>query len=148
MLLKNEITNEIKSALRAGDKTKKAALVSVLARIQNIEKEKNVENLSDQDVIAVLTKSIKERKESAKMFTDGNRPELAEKENLEIVTLSLFLPEQLSQEDISELVKGAISHTNALSIKDMGKVMGILKPKMQGKVDMGSVGAYVRGLLT
>lgn len=137
-----------KSALKAGDKIKKDAFISVLARIQNIEKESKIDNLSDQDVIAILTKSIKERKESAIMFTNGNRLELAEKENLEIEALSVFLPKQLTQDDIEKVVKETISTTGALSIKDMGKVMGILKPKMQGKTDMGSLGAYVKSLLT
>jgi len=102
---------------------------------------------TDDNVIAVLTKMVKQRKESIKMFTDGGRDELAEKEKNEVEALEFFLPQPLSNTEISELILTAMNQSGASSMADMGKVMAVLKPLMQGRADMGAVSGQVRAVL-
>jgi hypothetical protein len=99
---------------------------------------------TDENILAVLTKMVKQRKESIKMFSEGGREELAENEALEVAALEFFMPQPLDSEQINELVNKAIVESSAASMADMGKVMAILKPLMQGKADMGAVSGLVR----
>jgi uncharacterized protein YqeY len=103
--------------------------------------------LSDDDVIAVLTKMVKQRRESIEQFTKGNRQDLADKEQAELGIIQQYLPEQLSEEEIDQLIAQAITETGAESIKDMGKVMGKLKPQLQGRAEMGPVSAKIKAKL-
>ena len=102
---------------------------------------------TDDNITAVLTKMVKQRKESIKMFSEGGRDELAEKEAAEVSALEFFLPKPLSADEINELIANAITESGAASMVDMGKVMAVLKPLMQGKADMGAVSGQVRAAL-
>ena len=103
--------------------------------------------VSDDDVIAVLTKMVKQRRESIEQFTKGNRQDLADKEQAELDLIQQYLPEQLSEAEIDQLINQVISETGAETIKDMGKVMGKLKPQIQGKAEMGPVSAKIKAKL-
>jgi len=143
MLLLTQLKDEMKTAMRAKDKLRLGVIRMALAAIKQAEIDHNTE-ATDDNVIAVLTKMVKQRKESIKMFTDGGRDELAEKEADEVSALEFFLPQPLTAEEINELISKAITESGAASMADMGKVMAVLKPLMQGKADMGAVSGQVR----
>lgn len=141
-----QLKDEMKNAMRAKDKLRLGVIRMALSAIKQAEIDHNTE-ATDDNVIAVLTKMVKQRKESIKMFTDGGRDELAAKEAEEVLALEFFLPQPLSDAEIIELINNAINDTGAASMADMGKVMAILKPLMQGKADMGAVSGQVRAAL-
>jgi len=143
MLLLTQLKDEMKIAMRAKDKLRLGVIRMALAAIKQAEIDHNTE-ATDDNIIAVLTKMVKQRKESIKMFTDGGRDELAEKEAEEVIALEFFMPQPLSAEEINELINKAIAESGAASMADMGKVMAVLKPLMQGKADMGAVSGQVR----
>ncbi len=143
MLLLTQLKDEMKTAMRAKDKLRLGVIRMALAAIKQAEIDHNTE-ATDDNVIAVLTKMVKQRKESIKMFTDGGRDELAEKEAEEVSALEFFMPQPLTAEEINELISKAITESGAASMADMGKVMAVLKPLMQGKADMGAVSGQVR----
>lgn len=143
MLLLTQLKDEMKNAMRAKDKLRLGVIRMAISAIKQAEIDHNTE-ATDENVIAVLTKMVKQRKESIKMFTDGGRDELAEKEALEVTALEFFMPQPLSAEEINELISNAITSSGAASMADMGKVMAVLKPLMQGKADMGAVSGQVR----
>ena len=146
MLLLSQLKDEMKNAMRAKDKLRLGVIRMALSAIKQAEIDHNTE-ATDDNIIVVLTKMVKQRKESIKMFTDGGRDELAEKEAAEITALEFFLPQPLNAEEINELINNAITESGAASMADMGKVMAILKPLMQGKADMGAVSGQVRAAL-
>jgi len=141
--LKQRLTDEMKAAMKGGDKKRLGVIRLVLSAIKQIEVDERIE-LDDDRIIAVLDKMTKQRRESASQYKDAGRDDLLEQEVYEIGILKDFLPTALSDEEIESMIVDAISSTGASSIKDMGKVMGQLKPKMQGRADMGAVSGKIK----
>ncbi len=146
MSLLAQLKDEMKNAMRAKDKLRLGVIRMALSAVKQAEIDHNTE-ATDENITAVLTKMVKQRKESIKMFTEGGRDELAAKEAEEVNALEFFLPKPLTNAEVSELINKAITDTGAASMADMGKVMAILKPLMQGKADMGAVSGQVRSAL-
>lgn len=144
--LKAQITDDMKNAMRAGDKTKLATVRLILAAIKQVEVDTRTDP-DDQEVITLLDKMQKQRRESITQFEAANRTDLADKEKQELEIIQVYLPEQLSPEDIGTMLAEAITETGASSMRDMGKVMAILKPKLQGRADMSAVSAQLKSLL-
>jgi uncharacterized protein YqeY len=146
MTLKERITEDMKTAMRSGEKDRLAVIRLVQAAIKQREVDERI-TLDDVQITAVLEKMIKQRKESVAAFEKGNRADLVAKENAEIAILQPYLPAQLSDAELDSLIAEAIASTGAASIKDMGKVMGVVKGKAAGKADMGAVGARIKARL-
>ena len=146
MSLLIQLKDEMKNAMRAKDKCRLGVIRMALSAIKLAEIDHKTE-ATDDNVIAILTKMVKQRKESIKMFTDGGRDELAAKEAEEVSAIAFFLPQPLTDAEVKELISKAITDTGAASMADMGKVMAVLKPLMQGKADMGAVSGQVRSAL-
>jgi uncharacterized protein YqeY len=136
----------MKAAMRAGEKDRLSCIRMLQAGIKQREVDERKE-LDDAEVLAVVDKMIKQRKESVTQFQAGNRPDLVAKESAEIDVLSGYLPAQLGAAELDAMVKEAIAATGAASMKDMGKVMGVLKPKVQGRTDMGALSARIKAAL-
>ncbi|WP_440996052.1 GatB/YqeY domain-containing protein [Arhodomonas sp. SL1] len=145
--VKSQITDAVKQAMRAGDKTRLGVLRMVTAAIKQQEVDSRSE-LSDADVLAVLSKMVKQRREALEQYEEAGRDDLAEKERAEITVISEFLPQPLSESEIDALVDEAIAETGASDIRGMGQVMGVLKPRVQGRADMGAVSARVKARLS
>ena len=143
MSLKDQITQDMKSAMKAGDKDRLKVVRLMLAAIKQVEVDKRVE-LDDAGVLSVLDKMVKQRRDSVEQFEKGGREDLAAIERAEITVLDDYLPEQLSSDDLAALVDEVIAATGASSMKDMGKVMGQIKAKAAGRADMGAVSAAVK----
>ena len=143
MTLKERITDDMKSAMRAGEKDRLAVVRLILAGIKQREVDERI-TLDDAQVLAVLEKMAKQRKESITQFESGGRSDLAAKENAEIGVLQGYLPAQLTPLEVDALIAEAIAATGAASVKDMGKVMGFVKPKAQGRTDMGALSARIK----
>ena len=141
------IQEEVKTALKSGEKFRASTLRLIVSALKLEEKNK-AKALTDNEALEILTKMIKQRKDSISQFETANRMELAQKEKDEIEIIQNYLPEQLSEEELSVLIKEVIKEINAESIKDMGKVMGILKPKITGKADAGIASGLVKKLLS
>ncbi|RHW76813.1 GatB/YqeY domain-containing protein [Colwellia sp. RSH04] len=146
MSLLIQLKDEMKNAMRAKDKLRLGVIRMALSAVKQAEIDHDTE-ATDENIIAVLTKMVKQRKESIVMYKDGGRDELADKEAAEVKALEDFLPQPLSNDEIALLIKQAIADSEAASMADMSKVMAILKPKMQGKADMGAVSGQVRAAL-
>lgn len=144
--LKTRVLDDVKTAMKAGDKLRLSVLRMLTAEMKNREVVDSVE-LTDAVVSASIEKMIKQRRDSEKQYTDGGRPELAAKEADEIKILMVYLPEQLTDDELVALVKQAIAETGAVGGKDMGKVMAWIKPKAQGKADMGKLSGLIKGQL-
>ena len=144
--LKGRITDDMKAAMRSGEKERLGVIRMLTAAIKQREVDERI-SLDDAQVLSVLEKMIKQRKESLVQFQAGNRPDLVAKESGEIALLQGYLPSQLSDSEIDALIGEAIASTGAASIKDMGKVMGIIKGKAQGRADMAAVGAKIKAKL-
>ena len=142
-MLKSRIQDEMKAAMKSGEKRRLGAIRLVLAAIKQREVDERIE-LDDNQVLAVLDKMVKQRKDSIAQYESAGRDELAEQEAFEIGVLKEFMPEALSSEEVGRLVAKAIESSGAASIRDMGKVMGLLKPELQGRADMGQVSAMVK----
>jgi uncharacterized protein YqeY len=147
MPLKDRITEDMKGAMRAGEKERLGTIRLVLAAIKQREVDERI-TLDDGQVLAVLEKMIKQRKESIAQFESGGRADLVAKEQAELLVLQVYLPAQMSEAEIDALIAEAVAATGASSIKDMGKVMGIVKAKAQGKADMGAVSALIKQKLS
>ena len=145
-MLKERITEDMKTAMRSGEKDRLAVIRLLQAAIKQREVDERIV-LDDAQITSVLEKMIKQRKESIVAFEKGCRADLVAKENAEIGILQPYLPEQLSDADLDALIAEAIASTGAASIKDMGKVMGVVKAKAAGKADMGAVGARIKAKL-
>ena len=141
------IQEAVKSAMRNRDKEIVTTLRMAISELKKEEIDNKV-ILDDPFVISILQKMIKQRKDAASQFQDANRPELAEKERNEITMLSEFLPEQLSEDDLLQIVKEEIISSEASSMQDIGKVMGSLKPKLLGQADMSTVSKLVKDQLS
>ena len=144
--LKTRITDDVKTAMKAGEKDKVSVLRMLTAELKQREVVDAVE-LTEAVVIAAIEKMIKQRRDSEAQFRAGNRPELADKEAAEITVLSAYLPAQLSAAEVDALIVQAIAETGAAGGKDMGKVMGWLKPKVAGKADMGKLSGLIKAKL-
>ena len=147
MSLKERITDDMKAAMRAGEKERLGIIRMITAAIKQREVDERIV-LDDIQVLNVLDKMIKQRKESLVQFQAGNRQDLAEKEAAEITLLQVYLPSQLSAAEIDALINEAVAATGAASIKDMGKVMAAIKAKAQGRADMAKVGAIIKAKLS
>jgi len=143
MALRERITEDMKSAMRAGEKERLATIRLALAAIKQREVDERI-TLDDTQVLAVLEKMIKQRREAITQFESGGRSDLVAKESAEIAVLQGYLPAQMSEAELDALILEAIRTTGATSIKDMGKVMGFVKPKAQGRADMGAVSARIK----
>ena len=143
MSLKSQITEDMKSAMKAGEKDRLKVVRLIRAAIKQVEIDKRIE-LDDAAVLAVLNKMVKQRRDSVDQFEKGNREDLAAIERAEIVVLEGYLPEQLSADELAAMVDEVIAATGAEGIRDMGKVMGQIKAKAAGRADMGAVSATVK----
>jgi uncharacterized protein len=146
MSLKDAIKEDLKQAMRDKAESRLSALRMLSAAIQRREVDERIQ-LDDVQVIAVVEKLIKQSRESIEQFEKGGRPELAEKERGDIAVVQKYLPQQLTEAEVGVLIDAAIAATGATSAKDMGKVMGDLKPKLAGRADMGAVGAKIKARL-
>jgi len=147
MSLKARITEDMKHAMRSGEKDRLGLIRMLQAGIKQREVDERIE-LDDTQVLAVIDKMIKQRKDSVTQFEAGGRADLVAKETAEIGWLTDYLPAQLSEAEVDALVKEAIAATGAASMKDMGKVMGVVKPKAQGRTDMGALSARIKAALS
>ena len=143
MTLKERITDDMKTAMRAGEKDRLATIRLVLAAVKQIEVDERIV-LDEARMLAVLEKMVKQRKESIAQFESGGRADLVAKENAELAVIQAYLPAQLSEPELDALIAEAIASTGATTIKDMGKVMGVVKSKAAGRADMGAVGARIK----
>jgi uncharacterized protein len=143
MSLKERITEDMKSAMRAGEKERLGTIRLALAAIKQREIDERI-TLDDSQVLAVLEKMIKQRKEAITQFQAGGRADLVAKESAEIALLETYLPARLSDAELDALIAAAIASTGAASAKDMGKVMALVKSQAQGRADMGVVSARVK----
>jgi uncharacterized protein YqeY len=146
MSLKARITEDMKTAMRSGEKDRLGLIRMLMAGIKQREVDERIE-LDDAQVLSVIDKMIKQRKDSVEQFRAGGREDLVAKESAEITWLTGYLPAQLGEAELDALVRDAIAATGAASMKDMGKVMGILKPKVQGRADMGALSARIKAAL-
>ena len=146
MSLKERITDDMKAAMRSGEKERLGVIRMITSAIKQREVDERI-TLDDAQVLSVVEKMIKQRKESVVQFQAGNRPDLVEKESAEITLLQGYLPSPLSDAEVDALINDAIAATGAASIKDMGKVMAVIKGKAQGRADMAAVGAKIKAKL-
>lgn len=145
--IKDKIVADMKEAMKAQQKERLLIIRLMLAAFKQREVDERIV-LEDADVIAILEKMIKQRRESIAQFQQANRQDLVDQEQFELELIQPYLPEQLSSEEVSTLVKAAVTSSGAASIKDMGKVMAIVKPQLQGRADMSKVGELVKSLLS
>jgi len=141
--LKTRVSDDIKTAMKARDADRLSVLRMLSAELKQREVVESTK-LTDAVVMAAVEKMVKQRRDAERQYRDGGRPELADKEAAEITVLQAYLPEQMSAAEIDALIAEAISATGAAGVKDMGKVMGYVKPKAQGKADMGAVSAAIK----
>lgn len=145
-MLQQQITDDMKQAMKDGDKLKLGAIRMLRSAMKDKEIEL-IRPLTEEDVIAVVSRLIKQRKDAASQYADAGRSDLAEKELAEAAVFEIYLPEQMSEAEVEQAVRQAIAGSGAEGMKDMGKVMGVIRPKVQGKADMGVVSALVKQLL-
>jgi uncharacterized protein YqeY len=144
--IKDRLNDSVKDAMRAKEKDRLTVLRMATSALKQIEVDERIE-LDDTRVLAVLEKLVKQRRESVDQFRKGGREDLADRELAEIVILQEFLPEALSEAEVDAIIREAIAATGASSAKDMGKVVGAVKPKVQGRADMGAVSQKIKALL-
>ena len=147
MSLKTQLTEDMKTAMRAKDQVSLSTIRLINAAIKQFEVDERTE-ADDAKVISILTKMVKQRKDSAKIYTEAGRQDLADKENAEIEILNRYLPQMMSAEEIKTVVEAVIAETGASGMADMGKVMGVLKTRLAGKSDMGEVNKILKAALT
>lgn len=145
--IKERIQEDMKTAMRGQEKERLATIRLILAAIKQREVDERI-TLTDEHVLAILDKMMKQRRESITQYEAAKRQDLADKEHAEVKIIQLYLPEQLSAADIESIIDACIQETGALSAKDIGKVMGLLKPKIQGRADIASVSAKVKERLS
>ena len=146
MSLKAQLTDDMKAAMRAKEKARLGVIRLMLAAVKQQEVDQQKE-LDETEVLATLDKMVKQRRESIRQYTDADRNDLAEQEQAEIDIIQTYLPAQMDDGEIAALVAEAIATTGAASVKDMGKVMGWIKPKAQGRADMGKVSGLIKSQL-
>lgn len=146
MPLKEQLTEAMKNAMRAREKERLGAIRLILAEIKRVEVDERIE-VADERVLAILDKMSKQRKDSITQFDAARREDLSAKERAELVVIQEFLPQALSPEEISSLIKNTLEELNAEGMKDMGKVMNALRPQLQGRADLGKVSQEIKALL-
>jgi len=146
-MLRQRIQDDMKAALKAADKRRLGAIRLVLAAVKQREVDERIE-LDDAQVLAVLDKMVKQRRDSIEQYTKADREDLAEQERYEVSICQEYLPEPLAEDELSALIDEAVASTGAVSMKDMGKVMGRIKPEVQGRADMGAVSRLVKERLS
>ena len=147
MSLKTQLTEDMKIAMRAKDQVSLSTIRLINAAIKQFEVDERTE-ADDAKVISILTKMVKQRKDSAKIYTEAGRQDLADKENAEIEILNRYLPQMMSAEEIQAAVAAAVAQTGASGMADMGKVMAIVKTRLAGQADLAAVSAKVRARLS
>lgn len=145
--LKEQITNAMKDAMRSKDKERLGTIRLILAEIKRIEVDERIE-LDDARVLQILDKMVKQRRDSHKQFEEAGRADLAEQESFEIGVIEAFLPAALSDEEIGAIIEEAITQTGASSMQQMGQVIGLVRPQVQGRGDMGKVSQLVKARLS
>ena len=145
--LKPQLTSDMKSSMKSGDKKRLGVVRLMLAAIKQIEVDERIEP-DDTRILAVLDKMVKQRRESISHYSAAGRDELVAVEQAEIDLIQEYLPEALTESEINDLVEQSIATTGAASIKDMGKLMGVLKPQLQGRADMGKVSQLIKSRLS
>jgi uncharacterized protein YqeY len=148
--MREKITADLKTAMKAGDRARVDALRLINAGLKDkdIEARGAGKTLSEDDVLALLQKMIKSRQESLDIYEKNNRPELADKERFEIAVISSYLPSQMSEAEVADAIRAAVAELGATSIKDMGKVVAALRAKYAGRMDFGKASAVVKATLT
>ena len=144
--MQERLKDEMKQAMRNREKSRLGVIRLIMSAIKQKEVDERIE-LDDAQVLAVLDKMLKQRRESIRQYRDADRVDLAEVEEAEVLVIQDFLPQALTEEEIADMVQAAIVDCSASSIKDMGKVMGILRPAMQGRADMAVVSVKIKELL-
>ncbi|MEC9359783.1 MAG: GatB/YqeY domain-containing protein [Pseudomonadota bacterium] len=144
--LKSRITEDMKTAMRGGDKARLGVIRMLQAAIKQREVDERIE-LDDAAIVAIVEKMIKQRRDSIQQFNDGGRPELAEQEAFEIEQIKDYMPQPLSEEALAAMIEQAIAETGAESARDMGKVMGWIKPRAAGRADMGALSGRIKARL-
>ena len=147
MTLKQQITDDMKAAMRAKDAARLGAIRLLLSAIKQREVDERIE-LSDADVVAIIEKMNKQRRDSISQYEAAGRQDLADIEKAEMAVLAMYMPKQLSEAEVAAVVQAAITATGAAGPQDMGKVMGFVKPKLAGQADMGKVSALIKAQLT
>ena len=145
-LLTDRIKEDMKASMKGGDKTRLGVIRLILAAIKQVEVDERIQ-LDNDRVILVLDKMLKQRRESIRQFADAGRHDLVAIEEAEVLVIQDFLPQALSEEEVDAMVSDAVIESGAESVKDMGKVMGLLKAKMQGRADMSVVSAKIKAAL-
>ncbi len=144
--LKQEITSAMKTAMKGGDKERLATIRLMLAAAKQVEIDER-RDLSDADLLAILDKMVKQRRDSISQFKEAGRDDLVAQEESEMAVIQDFLPQPLSEAEIETLITAAIANADAKTMQDMGKVMGLLKPQLQGRADMGKVSGQIKAQL-
>jgi len=147
MSLKQQITEDMKTAMRAKDVARLGAIRLLLAAMKQREVDERIE-LSDTDVIAIIEKMIKQRRDSISQFEAANRQELADAEKFEISVLQAYMPQPMSEDEVAAAIAEAVATSGAKTPQEMGKVIALLKPKLAGRADMGKVSALVKARLS
>ena len=142
-MLKAQIIDDMKAAMKGGEKARLGVIRLITAAIKQREVDERIE-LDDEQVLVVLDKMVKQRRDSIKQYTDAGREDLAAVEQAEVEIIQTYLPAALGEDEIAAIVEAAIAETGASSMADMGKVMGIVKPQVQGRGDMGAVSGIVK----
>lgn len=151
MGLRDQFSTELKSSMKAGNTARTSTLRMILAKLKDADiaaRPKGVDKISDEEVITALRGMVKSRREAVDLYRQGNRPELAEKEEAEIAVIEGFLPRQMDEAAMGQAVEEAVAETGAASLKDMGKVMAALKAKHTATLDMAKVGPLVKAKLS
>lgn len=146
-MLGQRILDDMKATMKSGEKDRLGVIRLIRAEIKRIEVDERIE-LDDDRILTVLDKMVKQRRDSIKQYEDAGRQELADQEKFEVGILQDYLPAALTEEEIAQMIDAAISETGAESMRDMGKVMGKLKPQMQGRADMGAVSGLIKQKLS
>lgn len=147
MTLRSTISDDMKTAMRAKDTTRLATIRLLQAAIKQREVDERIE-LGDADIISVIEKMLKQRRDSIAAYESANRQDLVDVEKQEVSVLQTYLPKALSEEEVSSILDAAIESTGAASMKDMGKVMGIIKPQVAGRADMGKLSGLIKARLS
>src|SRR5579862_8156130 len=147
MSLKDRIQEDMKAAMRSGERERLGTIRLILAAVKQREVDERI-TLDDSQLVSVLEKMVKQRRESITHFQAGGRSDLVDKENAELKVIGTYLPSQLSESELDALIAEAIAQTGAASVKDMGKVMNLIKSKAQGRADMAAVGARIKARLS
>ncbi|MEK7989931.1 MAG: GatB/YqeY domain-containing protein [Thiotrichaceae bacterium] len=145
--LKQRIQEDMKTAMRAKEKSRLAIIRLILAAIKQIEVDQRIE-LDDAQVIAVLDKMLKQRRDSIEQYEKAQRQDLADQEKYEVGIIQTYLPQQLTEAELNQIIEAVITETGAASVKDLGKVMGMIKPKVQGRADMKAVSQQIKQRLS